>query len=185
LGFSPKILEKSATGRDYNLRHHVIEAFIVLEHEGDTYRKAVALAQERLAAAKAKAAQAPDSRELKNQVDLYRQTLRRVQHSGTRLYAIDAGRDFDSLAGRYNGKQNHLIIKGEIRLNYGADGPQGLLRNAMTTVIHVPLPAAGFLADLEGNPISYDTPEDPREPRYRVQLNLGKRLEPWITAIKP
>jgi hypothetical protein len=102
-------------------------------------------------------------------------------YTGTRLTAVDAGRDPVALRGRYPDQSKFLIVRAVVRLYYqkrwdrtsALEMPPAYLRGNIQTIapneIHVPLAHA---LSLSGGT------------SYSVTLRYGSRYEPWIAAIQ-
>ena len=76
------------------------------------------------------------------------------------------------------------MTRGIIALSWNQDQIEGRIQRLSIEQIHVPLPLARQLAQLDPQQVrqyAYSPGDQP--PRYRVQLNLGKRLEPWLASV--
>jgi hypothetical protein len=110
---------------------------------------------------------------------------RPVNHS--RLFPIDAARDFSELRAHYPDSSRVLIVKALIRAQFletkgekseGNAGGRwgGYVLTLLPSMINVPLPYAKLLAPLP--------PQPAKEPRYRVTISYGRNLEPWVVSVK-
>ena len=102
--------------------------------------------------------------------------------AGTRLIAIDAGRDPAALRRRYPDQARYLIVQATIRLSPGRWGPptdrrtfdylSGYIQQITPDEIHLPLPYASAISGAKQN-------------KYIVTLSYGNRYEPWIAMFRP
>jgi hypothetical protein len=102
-------------------------------------------------------------------------------YTGTRLTAVDAGRDPAALRRRYPDQSKFLIVRAVVHLYYqkrwdratAREMPPAFLRGSIQAVepneIHVPLAHAFSLSGATS---------------YSVTLRYGSRYEPWITSIQ-
>ncbi len=103
--------------------------------------------------------------------------------SGTRLIAVDAGRDPAALRRRYPDQARYLIVRATIRLaRQPRWDPQakrftppdfllGYIQQVTPDEIHLPLPYATAISGAKNN-------------KYVVSLRYGNRYEPWIGAFR-
>ena len=74
-------------------------------------------------------------------------------------------------------------MRGDIGPGWDDDAVTGRIQRLYVQQVHVPLPYSKQLAELTQGRRFNAYNEDPIPPRYRVRLNIGKRLEPWIAAV--
>ena len=114
--------------------------------------------------------------------------LQRDRATKSRLFVIDASQDMAELRSRYPDRSRVLIVRAIIRarmedvkdLKTGeviGHNIIGTVAMVLPSDIHVPLPYSRLLAPLEPAAAW-------QEPRYTVTLQYGRRLEPWVSAIK-
>jgi hypothetical protein len=98
----------------------------------------------------------------------------------TRLLLVDASRSFEQLQARYPDPRRHLIARGIVAAAVQTTRDRRQWRGSVSQIlpsdIHVPLPFASALSHLD--------PKRGEAPRYVVTLSYGRRLEPWIAAIR-
>jgi hypothetical protein len=150
------------------------EAYIVLEFDGAAYRAAVEVARAELATAQAIAEEDPELKENTNHLVGALRRLDREEHESSRLFAVDAGSDMEALRARYRDRAHYIILPGEVRLGVSDEDYIGYPTLTLSH-IHVPLEYRDVVV----------REEQGREPKYRVQLAVGKRAEPWIVDAQP
>lgn len=157
------------------------EVLIVLEYDGEAHREAIRRAESALAADEARWRAKPDDKLLKERFDEAAKRLKRERITASRLFAVDAGLDMASLRAQYSDRSRFLIVRGQVKPYHrpaGMGEAGGYLTGLAIENIHVPLHRRQVFDALQ-------TPDQSRrdefaEPRYRVELAWGRRLEPWI-----
>ena len=102
--------------------------------------------------------------------------------TGTRLIAVDAGRDPAALRRRYPDQARYLIVPAIIRLSphwkldpntrrSTPDSLSGYIQQVTPGEIHLPLPYASAISGAKSN-------------KYVVTLRYGNRYEPWIAMFR-
>jgi hypothetical protein len=102
--------------------------------------------------------------------------------SGTRLIAVDAGRDPAALRHRYPDQARYLIVQATIHLVLHSkwdrqtkrstpDYLHGYIQQITSDEIHLPLPYASAISAAKSN-------------KYVVTLCYGSRYEPWIAMFR-
>jgi len=102
--------------------------------------------------------------------------------SGSRLVLVGVSEDVDALRREFPDRSRHLILRAVLSVSAGDKG-EIVQKNIapVTTRFMVPMELRGAVAHLPPEPgrdVSWS-------PRYRVRLTIGRRYEPWITAIEP
>jgi hypothetical protein len=99
--------------------------------------------------------------------------------AGTRLFAVDVGRDPAALRQRYPDRARHVIMRSMVRAVDALGAPR-VVRGAIVLLlppqIYVPLPFADTLSGLGTKAAA--------APRYVVTLRFGRNYEPWVTSIR-
>lgn len=134
------------------------EVLLVLEYDGQAYRKALAYAEELVAQATDKGRHFAQMR------------LNREQNELSRLFVIDAGLDQATLRMKYPDRSRYAIARGKISVlsSPGAAGEiTGYISDLSVDSLNVPVE----LRDVFG-----------RGKRYVVTVIFGRRLEPWLAA---
>ncbi len=184
LGFDLDKIKRNKDKYLYQWDTHAIDAILVLEYQGDSYRKTLTFAEQLLDQMRKNAANDPGDKSLAKKIKQYEDHFVDLKVSETRLYAIDAGLDKQVLLEKYSDKSKYMLLRGEISLTWDDDEIAGTIHHLYIDEVHVPLPFSQVLVDLIGNDADYAYRAEPIPPRYKVRLNLGKRLEPWIELIK-
>ena len=184
LGFEIDKLESDKDRYEYRIFDLEREAILVLEYEGAAYQKALEIAENKAARLRGAVEKDPDEVKLGEELEEFEKRLTRMKESKSRLYVIDGGQDKQALVEKYTGRDNILFANGSIDLIWNEDQVEGRLQRLSIEQIHVPLPFSDLLSGFtvkEVRHYAHRMGEQP--PRYKVQLNIGKRLEPWIDSI--
>ncbi len=196
LGFSIPDTGSNVDDREERLRRALPrQAWVVLEFDGPAWQAALADEERRLAALHMHLS---DGKVTRLQKESAEEALTRMQQSGSRLVAVDAGKDAAALRAAYPDTTRYLITGAEVRMWAGRslseDGETGPLSieghlQIPGDRIHVPLQHQRILQAVLGGDLQGDRRENARQlPRYAVRLHYGRRYEPWveeIVAIKP
>ncbi len=156
------------------------EVLIVLEKGGEPHEEAIRRAEAALAFAR-------ETTESHSE-DIVR-AERRVERESiaeSRLFAVDAGLDRETLREKYKDRTSFIIAKGLIEpLPLYDEGRKvfGYITRLSMETIHVPLKHRRALDAILTKSRSAD--DTPAPPRYEVELAYGRRLEPWILSIHP
>ena len=185
LGFDLAALKRDKERDRRRWRSLAREVVIVLEYDAEAYQQALLLADRQVSQRREKLAESPGDEKLAKKLRQAEERLARLKLSQTRLYAVDAGLEQQALAEKYADSDKYLFVRGDIGPGWDGDVVTGRIQRLYIQQVHVPLPYSKQLAELtQGrrfNPYS----KDPIPPRYRVRLNFGKRLEPWVAAVEP
>lgn len=184
LGFDLEKIKDNKAKYLYQWDTHATDAVLVLEYQGDSYRKTLTFAEQLLEQMRKSVANDPGDTSLVKKLKRYEDHFVDLKVSETRLYIIDAGLDKQELLEKYSDKSKYILLRGEISLTWDDDEIVGAIRHLYIDEMHVPLPFSQVLVDLIGNDADYAYRAEPIPPRYKVRLNVGKRLEPWIELIK-
>lgn len=160
------------------------EVLLVLEYDGAAYQEALKHKQQDVDACQARVLENPDSSELAYKLEQANELLEKEQHTYSRLFAIDAGLDYDALRTQYPDTHRHLITKGQVSLQYLVSNDKGVhlggnLSGLSVEEVNVPPQQADLLLPYEGSVLDSEA----RDPRYAVTINYGQRYEPWVEAI--
>jgi len=159
-----------------------VEVILVLEYQGEAYRQDVARTERALKKLQQQEKSMPDL-DIGKKIQSYTKQLQRMKLSQSRLYVIDAGQHVVSLQQKYPDRHKYLFARGEISAGWKKDHLYGHVRRLYIPQVHVPLPDSQQLVDITKGKKYYSYGAKPIAPRYRVKLNIGLRLEPWIETI--
>jgi hypothetical protein len=112
---------------------------------------------------------------------------------GTRLFAVDAGRDGLRLREKYPDPHRHVIVRGVVKPRLqdrstrdGKPLAQPRLRGRITMIlpgeIFVPPPYSASLQDLRRPESAWEG--GPPVARFAVQVSWGRRYEPWVDGLR-
>jgi hypothetical protein len=109
-----------------------------------------------------------------------RRRLDRERTTNSRLFFIEAASNYKSLAAKFSGRKDILIVKGLAKLYYNQDKKYSLLlRHLSLSNIMVPAEYTKLFSQLDS---AYNNTIV--QPRYAVDIKWGNRLEPWIVGVK-
>jgi hypothetical protein len=169
------------------------KAFVVLEYEGDSwlrYEQRQLEAIEELAVKVGEGKLEPEQGERQKKEKLYQLTV------VSRLFPVDAGPDPEVLRQRHPDRNRYLILPATVRMTFDSSGPNqknrlfGQVQEILVQQLHVPhsmhaplqaLPTANRLH----SGYNYFDSANPGRVGYRVEVAVGKRLEPWVRGIEP
>ena len=189
LGFELIPTDDPARAWKYTSKQLPRQVWIVLEFDGPAYQAALKAAEE-----KAREEERLLGNDASSSTQAYRledagNQLLWLQHTASRLYAVDAGLDPSQLRQRYPDRSRYIVASGLVRIGYDdRDGGRitGYITEISVTAIHVPLAHRAVFDTLP--PLEYigdSTSYYPRayHPRYQVKLAYGRRYEPWIMGV--
>ncbi|SFC58919.1 DUF4824 family protein [Pseudoalteromonas denitrificans] len=106
--------------------------------------------------------------------------LDREKISNSRLFFVDVAADYEALASQFSDQKNILIVKGLTKPYFNKKTKQYslLLRQLVIKKIMISVEYANIF-----NSLSQKDWSGIKEPRYKVDLKWGKRLEPWVLSI--
>lgn len=110
-----------------------------------------------------------------------KKNLQKEKTSNCRLFFIEASANYDTLKAKFADQHNILIVKGLTKPYYNNHDKMFKLQLKHLSIrnIMIPLEYSDIFSSLE--------PADRQEispPRYSVDINWGKRLEPWVVDVK-
>lgn len=195
LGFDVQMAPGEARADDYYAGTLPRRVFAALELDGDGWAAWLRRAEARLAEAEEKVASGQMA--AKRLAEL-REDLEKERQGHSRLFAVDAARDVETLRRRYPDRARVAVVPALVRLVYqgGTDARPARLTGyvePLVTTIHVPLvlrPALDrVVAAIREERERADRPDDyrpgePMPPRYDATLAFGRRHEPWLTAVR-
>lgn len=194
LGFDTRHFRRSDSWRVY--REQPRKAFVVLEYDGEAWqrhRQRQLQEIENLAVQVREGKLKPEEAENRKKEKLFRLSV------ASRLFSIDVGSDPGVLRRRYADRSRYLILPAQVRMmvdwergSAGKEGEErlhGLVQQVLVDELHVPRRLHGGLLALPGKSRIHPayTPFDARDPArvgYRVQVAVGRRLEPWTKGIE-
>jgi hypothetical protein len=194
LGFDTRHFGRLDSWRVY--RQLSRKAFVVLEYDGEAWqrhRQRQLQEIENLAGKVREGKLKPEEAENQKKEKLFRLSV------ASRLFSVDVGSDPGVLRRRYADRSRYLILPSRVRMMVdwergpaGEEGEQrlrGLVQQVLVDELHVPRRLHGRLLALPGKSRIYPayTPFDPKDPArvgYRVQVAVGRRLEPWVKGIE-
>jgi hypothetical protein len=155
------------------------ELYWAFEFDGTLHKAEIKKANEKYHDALATYEEQPNDTNSRKKTE-YNESLEREKTSNSRLFFIEASADYESLANKFSGQQNILIVKGLAKPYYNNNDKTYslLLKHLSVSNIMVPLEYTEALSHLKRV-----ERRDITSPRYAVDISWGNRLEPWITNI--
>jgi len=178
-------LNKADSGAHYK-KATSKEVFLVFENNGAIYQKVLQQYQVKLVEAEELYKQNLDKKEFVNRLKKATDALEAEQFNNSRLFAIDAGLDYEALRQQYSDNRLYLIARGRVNLRYhGVYDKKPFLSGAIQQLsimrANIPLEHASVLTPMLDK--SYRR-NNKQPPRYEVKLHYGQRYEPWVTSVK-
>ena len=173
LGFDLSLFTAVASGRRTSWRDSPRDVMLVLEFNGAAYQTALARA--------IKYDENKITRPNGTAGDRAK-VLKREQAQNSRLFVVDAGLDADALRVKYPDRSRYAILRGQVRPSWQRDSSASTLTGMVSALsvegLNVP---TAMRSVFEG--ASADRGDSEKlVVRYDVDVAVGKRLEPWITA---
>ena len=161
------------------------EVFIVLENNSALHTIAIERARNAYEKAEEQSANRPDDKNLAEKAERIKEQYEREQIERSRLFAVDAGLDPETLRKKYADTAKYIISKGLIKpsrtYKKGNEKVVGHISNLSIENIHVPLDHRKIFDEMMAEKKARMDTITP--PRYSVQLAYGGRLEPWIVSV--
>lgn len=147
------------------------DVLLVLEMNGDAYQREL----NRVCRIARISAEAEDRRKCDWQRD-----------KASRLFVVDAGLERDALRARYPNTKLHAIVHGQVRATISSTSTEsrvkGIVNGLSSEEIQVP---ANLRAALGSWTTARNRPVRENNPRFTATVVFGRRLEPWLVALKP
>jgi len=161
------------------------EIIVVLEYDGESFKKAIKDAENDFKKEQQKISKNTDNKVLKKQVKTYEQSLAELKNSESRLIAIDAGLDLQTLRAKYKDRSKYLMLRAELSPYWENTKLLASINQIFISSVHVPLPYSKKINEI----VRFGQKNNQyiaraKKPRYQIELKVGKRLEPWIDRVK-
>ena len=150
------------------------DVLLVLELDGEAFRRALERARQRRAAEELKLAVLPESKEKENRRKSLDNELAREENESSRLFVIDAGLDSAALRRKYPDRARYAIVQGQIRPMWrGREGDpvRGYVSSLSVGAINVPHALRALV------------PANGDRTKFSATVAFGRRLEPWIEQV--
>ena len=155
------------------------DVIIVLEYNGKTFQKILKDAEKDIQQYRNKAQTNPDDEDEQKNLKRYEDSLKALKNTGSRLIAIDAGLNLQTLKQKYPDSSKYLMLRGEVRRYWRNKQLTAGIKQLFINKVHVPLPYSKEIGELT----VFGDSRKIVKPRYRVELEVGKRLEPWVGGV--
>lgn len=160
------------------------EFIIVLEYNGEAFKLLLSDAEKDIQVLRNKTKNHPNDRDLNKQLKKDEESLMALKTSESRLIAIDAGRNLQSLKEKYTDNSKYIMMRGEIRRYWANKKLTASINQIFISNLHVPLPYSKEINEITNHEsVDKQYYNWSGKPRYQVELNGGKRLEPWIGQV--
>ncbi len=159
------------------------EVYIVLEYKGQAYEHSLKRAEAALKEEEDLLHLSSGSKRVRKNAEEAQERYKREQVNKSRLFAIDAALDAETLKEKYSDQSQYIIAKGLVKpvYNYQTKRVNGRIDTLTITNIHVPLEYHQIFNTISAKNISKQTIVSPD---YTVTLAYGSRYEPWIVDIE-
>lgn len=185
LGFNVDVEADDADQRTRYLKQLSKDVLLVLEYDGPAYQTALQRAKEFRERQSALQKANPGKQGFEQRLKNAQESLVQEQQLNSRLFVIDAGRDYHALRTQHPDATRYEIVRGQIQPSIATDNKKtvvtGNISRLSNHVLHVPLTYRGVFEAITHQRftgVASDNPDD----RYNVNLAFGMRLEPWITG---
>ncbi|TKI70440.1 DUF4824 family protein [Sulfurimonas crateris] len=160
------------------------EVFIVLENNGELYKKSLKSAEAVLMEKEALYNANKDDKKKQRDYENAKNNFTREQISQSRLFAIDAGLEYEGLRQKYPNKTDYLIVKGVVGLvkDYKEKILYGYIQRLNVQTVHLPYKFKYLLKEI--GPINSHNNTRNTSLQYKVEVKYGSRYEPFITSVK-
>jgi hypothetical protein len=159
-----------------------VEAFLVLEQDGETYRATLEAARSWAARQKAEAASRAGDKTAQSRAETAARQLETEERVASRLFVIDAGRDEQALRAKYPDRARYAVVRGRIEPTLvGRDKSlrlAGRIEGLSNEQVNVPVHLRAVFEGLSATD-PYDTAF---KGRFEAAVAHGQRLEPWLVA---
>ena len=91
------------------------EIIVVLEYDGESFKRVLKEAEYDIKKERENVKKYIDNKELNKQLKNKEKSLNELKTSESRLIAIDAGRDLQTLREKYKDSNKYLMLRGELR----------------------------------------------------------------------
>lgn len=160
------------------------QVFIVLEYDGDLYQQSLERAKSELEKEKAALKLNPDNKKQQNSLKYAEEWFEKEQVEQSRLFAIDAGLDADTLREKYKDRSHFIITKGlvkpTVKHTKNIKKVSGYISRIHIIKINVPLK---YRQIFDSMPWYRSGTKVSRTPRFEINLAYGNRFEPWVTDV--
>jgi hypothetical protein len=155
------------------------ELYLALEFDGALHKAEIKKASEEYQTQLATFEE--QDKNINNRKMEFKKNLQREKTSNSRLFFKEASANYESLEAKFAGQKNILIVKGLGKPYYNSNerSYKLQLQHLLVRNIMIPLEYSDVFSSLERLDRQDITP-----PRYSVDLNWGKRLEPWVVDVK-
>jgi len=155
------------------------EVIIVLEYNGDAFHAYVKKVEADVQHFRNDVKNNPNDSDLAKRLASNEKSLKELKNTESRLIAIDAGLDLKTLKQKYPDSSKYLMLRGEVRRYWSNKQLTAGIKQLFINKVHVSLP---YLKEISELTMLGDS-RNIVKPRYRVGLDLGKRLEPWVGGV--
>ncbi|MFK5912862.1 MAG: DUF4824 family protein [Woeseiaceae bacterium] len=186
LGVDVDSIKKDRGYKDYKYKKiNIEEIIVVLEYDGESFKTVLKNAENDLVKERENVKENPDKKDLKKKLKNKEKSLEELKTSESRLIAIDAGLDLQTLRKKYNDSSKYLMLRGELRPYWNKKKLVARISQLFITRVHVSLPYSKKINEITKSKKTNNRYKNREEkPNYQVELKVGKRLEPWISGVK-
>lgn len=162
------------------------EVYIVLESDGESYREAVKRAESALERERGLFNLDNEDKHLRENFERAEKRVKQERIVASRLFAIDAGLNPQTLREKYHDRTRFIITRGLVKPGYNGNKKEKKVYGYITKLsienIHVSRKHRKLFDPIleQGKSEHHQF----RAPRYEVKLAYGHRFEPWIVSVQ-
>ena len=185
LGIDVERIKADKENRNYGfVKLNTTEVIIVLEYDGDTYQSIVKAAEKDIQHYRNAVTVNPYDIDFKKRLERVEKSLKELKTSDSRLIAIDAGLNLQTLKQKYNDSSKYLMLRGEVYPYWRGQTLMAKVKQIFNDKVHIPLPYSKKIKEITGNDVvSKRYSSKGLEPRFEVELRVVKRLEVWVGGV--
>lgn len=162
------------------------DVLLVLEYDGDAYQVRLKRFLDELAGKRQRAAQHPETDKYQTELKQAQHVLKSEKETHSRLFVIDAGLDLETLRKKYPDRAKYIMTRGQVGIrHYRATTTKpaylaGQIKGLSIDRINAPY---RIRKELEPYLKKAKSRRKQDQPKYKVTVIYGRRLEPWIESI--
>ncbi len=177
---------KCTAARDHYRKMLPRDALLVLEYDGDAYQVRLKRLQDELAGKKQRAAQHPETDKYQKELKQAERVLKSEKETHSRLFVVDAGLELETLRKQYPDRAKYIIAGGQVGIRYyQACTTKPTYLTGQVKSLNIDRINAPYRIRKELEPYLKKAKSRRKQdqPKYKVTVTYGRRLEPWIENI--
>ena len=165
--------------------HHLPKkVFVVLENDSPLHSKVLAFLEDTVVEASENLQKDPDNEDLKSVLEGAQKRLKDERDGGSRLFAVDAGLEAESLRQQYPDRTRYIITRAIVRMIRDSHKRETVYRGQIQKLVVSKVNVARTIRDkydyLDSSKTSNWKFGYHKLPRFNVTLAYGRAFEPWV-----